>query len=352
MKIEKKHLDDIKRCYCASSIYMDACQYILLASEDPDTGCYMYSGDAYEKKEMVWKHPGGCMSIVPIPKREHEFLAVQEFYLKKSVSLAKIVWGRYNKTSGWVCKDVLSLPFIHRFDLYQVGDVTYFIGATIANAKQDKEDWSQPGRIYVGILPKDPSKGIELSVLCDGLYRNHGYWHAVENGHDVGYFGSDQGIMRVVPPQHPNQAWTCEKILDGTIGEIATIDIDNDGEDEIMTIEPFHGDTIKIYKRIDGAYQEVYRYQNTIAFAHTLVATKLAGVATFLAGVRRDEAELFYVQYVDGRYVTKIIEKGVGPANICVVHEEHRDVIVAANHTKNEAAVYFVTNEEGGENDA
>lgn len=38
--------------------------------------------------------------------------------------------------------------------------------------------------------------------------------------------------------------------MEGHIGEIATIDIDNDGEDEIMTIEEFHGDTIQIYKRI------------------------------------------------------------------------------------------------------
>lgn len=38
--------------------------------------------------------------------------------------------------------------------------------------------------------------------------------------------------------------------MQGTIGEIATIDIDNDGEKEIMTIEPFHGTEIKIIKRL------------------------------------------------------------------------------------------------------
>ena len=36
-----------------------------------------------------------------------------------------------------------------------------------------------------------------------------------------------------------------------------------------------------------------------------------------------------------------MIEKGVGPANLCVVNEKDRDIIVAANHTANEAAVYF-----------
>lgn len=343
MNIVKKHLDDVKRCYCASNINMDGENHILFASEDPEVVCEMFSGKDFEQKETVWTAPGGCMSIIPIPGKEHEFLAVQEFYLKVSPSLAKIVWGTYDKESGWSFQDVLSMPYIHRFDIYHADGVNYFIGATIATSKQDKNDWSVPGRIYVGVLPEDPSQGIELSILCDGLYRNHGYWHAKENGKDVGYFGSDQGIMRVTPPAIKGGEWTAKKIMNGEIGEIATIDIDNDGVDEIMTIEAFHGDAIKIYKLMDGSYQEVYRYDHKIDFAHTLVGAKLAGVNTFLAGVRREDAELFYVQYVDGAFVTTVIEQGVGPANLCVVNEADRDLIVAANHTKNEAAVYVVT---------
>ena len=51
------------------------------------------------------------------------------------------------------------------------------------------------------------------------------------------------------------------------------------------------------------------------------------------------------MQYVDGAYKATVIEKGVGPANLCVVHEKDRDLIVSANHTANEAAVYVVTEE-------
>lgn len=53
-----------------------------------------------EKKQNVWTIPGGCMSIVPIPGKEKEFLAVQEFYLKVTPSLAKIVWGKYEVENG------------------------------------------------------------------------------------------------------------------------------------------------------------------------------------------------------------------------------------------------------------
>lgn len=343
MKIEKIHLDDMKRCYCASNINFNNENHILLASEDPDIACNMYSTKDFSNKQTVWKKPGGCMSIIPIPGKKREFIAVQEFYLKVSPSKSKLVWGKYNEKNEWEFKDVISLPYCHRFDIYRKDNINYLIVATIADEKKDKNDWSKPGKIYVGVLPDDPSQGVQLEVLQDGLFRNHGYWHAKENGEDIGYFGSDQGILRV--RLLGNGKWEKEFILEGMIGEIATIDIDNDGEIEIMTIEPFHGNSIKIYKKYDGKYQEVYRYANKIDFAHTLVGATLAGQNSFIAGVRREDAELFYVQYRNGQFETLIIEKGVGPANLCVINEENRDLIVAANHTKNEAAVYIVTKE-------
>ena len=60
MKIEKKHLDEMKRCYCASNISFDGENHVLLASEDPEIACNMYYGKDFEKKQNVWTTPGGC----------------------------------------------------------------------------------------------------------------------------------------------------------------------------------------------------------------------------------------------------------------------------------------------------
>ena len=57
---------------------------------------------------------------------------------------------------------------------------------------------------------------------------------------------------------------------------------------------------------------------------------------------RRIDCELFTVQYVDGKYVVEYVEKGVGPANIDVIHTKNGDYILSANHTMNEAAIYKV----------
>ena len=102
-------------------------------------------------------------------------------------------------------------------------------------------------------------------------YRNHGFWQTKEEGKDVGYFGSDQGILRVSAPEKRGGQWKVEPILSGHIGEIATIDIDGDGQDEIMTIEEFHGNTIQIYKKDGSEYKKVWQYDNEIDFAHALV---------------------------------------------------------------------------------
>ena len=53
MKIEKKHLDEMKRCYCASNISFDGENHVLLASEDPEIACNMYYGKDFEKKQNV-----------------------------------------------------------------------------------------------------------------------------------------------------------------------------------------------------------------------------------------------------------------------------------------------------------
>ena len=37
-----------------------------------------------------------------------------------------------------------------------------------------------------------------------------------------------------------------------------------------------------------------------------------------------------------------MVEEGVGPANLDVVHCDGKEYILAANHTKNEAAIYEV----------
>lgn len=344
MKINKIRLDDIQRCYCASSININGELHALFASEDPQNVCNAYHGENFENKVNVWDDAGGCMSIIPFENRKNEFLAVQEFYLKVSPSLSKLVWGRYDDTlNKIVFKDLFNLPYLHRFDIYNVDGEEYLVLATIAKSKENKEDWSNPGQIYLAKLPSDLNDPIELKEIATDMFINHGYSKSVYNGKVCGYFSSEQGVLRLTPPTTKGGEWNLEKIMDKKVSDIAFVDIDNDGELEMMTIEPFHGNIIKIYKLVNNEYTEVFKYPTEIDFAHALVGGKVAGINTFIIGIRRVNCELALVQYINNEYKVTIIEEGVGPANVALINRENDDLILSANHTKNEAAIYVVT---------
>lgn len=340
MNIKKLRLGELYRCYSTMAMPLDGQLHLFYASEEKGYPCYAFSGKDFSERKIVWEKGGGTMSMIPIPHTTNQFLAVNDFYLKETPSQSGLSWVTYSKELGFVRKDILKLPFLHRFDIYEVNQDLYVIGATIAHDKTDKEDWSQAGKIYIGKLPKDLNQPLTMEVIAEGMFRNHGYSRSPQN--DGGYFTSDQGVVKVTIPGADGK-WKVERILEGPIGEIAICDVDQDGVEELMTIEPFHGNTIKLYKRINGKYEVVYVYPHTIDFAHTLVGTTLRGKPAFVGGIRREEADLFAVTWENGKWVTTLIDKGVGPANLNVTHLPEYDLIHSSNHTANEAAVYVIT---------
>lgn len=344
MKITKKFLTNLERCYAAASTVVDGERRIMLATEG-EGACYQFRGENFSQS-IVWDKPGGTMSIVPIPGKNGDFLAVQNFFPTFQAEKATIVWGEPQADGTWEIHSFIKLPYVHRFDLIRVNGVNYFLGATLANSKRDKEDWSDPGQIWVGILPDSPEKTMELESIKEGLVRNHGYCRIVWGGKEAGFVTADNGAFVVTPPQHSGEAWSVETVFNRPISDVAVCDIDNDGELEIMTLEPFHGNTIAINKKIDGEYRVVWQYDKPVDFAHAVWGGKLRGIPTFLCGYRKEAAELFYVQCESKktlRFKSEVIESGIGPSNIAVLHEPERDIIISANRMLGEAALYIVT---------
>ena len=340
MNFKKIVLDDMVRCYCASSIIVNGELNVILASEEIDGPCYAYSGNDFSKKTVIWEKAGGTMSFVPVPNTNGEFLAVQKFFPGFKSEGAKIVWGRYDDKQGWIIQDLIHLPFVHRFEILQSNDELYLIAATLCGSKKDREDWSDPGKVYVAKLPANLNNPINLEVLAENLTKNHGFWKVKNQSHDYCYITSDEGIFEIHPPSAEN-GWSINNIMQKPVSEVAVFDLDEDGTNEFITIEPFHGDTINIYKNNNI----VYTYPNKINFAHTLWAGLVRGKPMAFGGIRRENMELFYITYdkESNAYISTVLEQGGGPANLCVVNTPDYDILVCANHTKNEAALYLIT---------
>ncbi|CDG00823.1 Putative Uncharacterized protein [Clostridium chauvoei JF4335] len=344
MNIEKKFLTNLHRCYATSSTVIDNETKILLATEG-EGACYMYSGEDF-KQSTVWDGPGGTMSMIPVPGKNGDFLAVQNFFPTFQSEKATIVWARPKENDEFEVKTILDLPYVHRFDILKANGVNYFLGATLCTTKTCKDDWSDPGKIYVGVLPEDLNEPIQLKVIKEGLTKNHGYCRAMWNGKEVGMVTSQEGVFVVTPPQVEGEDWKVEQIMDKPVSDVAVVDIDGDGVDELVTIEEFHGGNFIINKKIGDKYEEVYKYPKEMDFGHVVWGGKLRGVPTIIGGYRRNEKELFYIQCESTnplKFKATTIEAGVGPSNVAVLNEKDRDIIISANRELGEAALYIVT---------
>ena len=61
---------------------------------------------------------------------------------------------------------------------------------------------------------------------------------------------------RSFPPADENGEWTYEQLTTDPASDMLYLDFDQDGQKELMTFAPFHGDTLAVYKLVDGSYQK------------------------------------------------------------------------------------------------
>jgi hypothetical protein len=342
MNIEKHFLTTMNRCYAAGHIVVGGQVRLLLATEG-EGPCLAWSGTEYADSHVVWSGPGGTMSIVPIAGTDGEFLAVQKFFKMFQWDEAKIVHAR-PVTRGYEVSDVLHLPYIHRFDLLPVGRRQHFIGCTLSTHKDSKEDWSHPGQVWVGEYASPAP--LQARLLKDGLTRNHGYSRLRRPGGWCSLVTCDQGAFEFTPPQAPGDEWSVRQFMDWPISDIAAVDIDGDGELEFATIEPFHGSWFRIYKRRGDRFEKIFEHPEVSEFYHVVVGDTLRGEPVFIGGCRRGRQQLFVVRArrrAPLELEVMLIDEGVGPSNVHVLHEAGRDVILSANREKSEGALYFIT---------
>jgi hypothetical protein len=339
MKIHRQHLCDLPFCYAVSPLTIDGRLHYILATDD-EGPCYSIDSVTLEQK-IVWESPGGTMSIVPLPGTNGEFLASQRFFPGFNASGCEIVHARY-LGGRWQVSPWMKVPYLHRFDILSRGGVNYLLFCTLAEDKKNTEDWSRPGKLYAAELPSDFTRPDALNEIAGGMTRNHGYCRLERAGYSAALTGCDEGVFEVLPPEHKGGAWTVTKLLDRRVSDVAVCDIDGDGQEELATIEPFHGTDFVVYHQTRGGYAEMYRYPGKMAFVHTVWGGLLRGQPVFLGGCRALTKELFKLRWSEGRIREELIDTGKGPSNVAVIPGGDRDIILTANREAHVGSVYVV----------
>ena len=342
MQYKKQILGELEKCYALSSVPVDGRPCLLVAAEKKNP-CYRFDLDG-TRLDTVWEEPGGVMTMVPVPGKEGVFLTTQKFYSPNDSAEAYLACCE-KQSEGWRRTKIADLPFVHRFDLIPAGDVTYVLACTLKSGHEYKNDWRFPGKLLVGVLGEDPAAPLELTVLREGLGHNHGYTRFEKDGILSGIVSCDEGVYRVAPPQRPGEDWSIEVLLEGVpCSDAVLLDLDGDGQEELFTISPFHGDTIRIWRRENGTFVRAYEYPEKLPFLHAIYGGVVYGRPTVYAGNREGERLLlgFWYDPSAGEYKYDEVDRGSGAANCMLFERDGHPALLASNRETDEMAVYDI----------
>ncbi len=334
--IRKQKLLEIKNVYTAHAFVAGSRTFVGAGSEtEPIVQLYdMASGNL----ESLNHCPGGMMSLIPVPGNEDSLVSVMGLFppfIGKEAGL----FLHQKKANSWETSRAMDLPFAHRCEFIPSSERNILIAASVSKFKENPADWSNPGELHAIFLEGDPSNEWVSSVIDSSIIRNHGmgrYWidgverlcvSGVEGVFSIGL--SSLGALELKP------------LFEKEVSELTFIDLDGDGQSELVTIEPFHGNILNMYKRVQGAWK--LKFSAPLSFGHGLSSGLFNGAPIVVVGNRRDSLnlEMFNIDDINRGSVNKIvIEEGVGPTQTQVFSFGARDYILSANQKKNEVALY------------
>ena len=346
MKVTKKVLDHLTKCYCIANITYNNEHHIVVAAEKQDQ-CYIYNHNL-ERKGIIWESVGGTMSIAPLENTNGEFLATRQFYSPNDSKEARIVYVYSDGEYNFSLREIAIVPFAHRFDILKGEDGTkYLLVCALKTGHEYKDDWTKPGKTYFTVLPEDlkncpiiEEKNCEL--IQDNMLKNHGYYKYIENGIEKGIISCDSGVYLYTPPKKINEKWVVEQLISDSASDATLIDLDNDGENELVVISPFHGHKLRVYKKTEGEFKLVKEFEEDMIFLHAIWSGKLKNKNIVVLGHRREKMRTIVLHYVNGEYVYDIIDEGAGAANVNYFVKDNKEYIIAANRETDEIALYVV----------
>jgi hypothetical protein len=324
----------------------------LVAAEKKDP-CYLFSEDG-EKLETVWTEPGGVMTMVQVPGVDGQFLATHKFYSPNDSLEAKIVIVTRRGKDDWEVRTLCNAPFVHRFGILNRGGTNYLIVCCLKTGHEYKNDWRFPGACFGAELPKDLSSYNEnntlpLTLIMEGMLKNHGYSMTKHGGHDAALVGCEEGSFLFDPPAVKGGDWEVTQILDIPTSDSVLCDFDGDGKPELGVISPFHGNSLTIYHLDEhGNYVPQWKYgvpEKETEMLHATWADTILGKPSWIVGWRKGTKNTIIITWdaEAGDYRTEFIDQNTGCANAMhFVNSKGQDVVIGTNREIDEAALYIL----------
>jgi len=341
MAVLKKILAQLNKAYATTIMEVNGELHFLVATEDHAI-CKAWNAKTGQET-TIWNGTGGTMNIVPVPGRKNQFIATRDFTSMVEAKESKIVLAQCDVNGAWTITPIMVIPYLHRFDIFELNGRLMFIGSSICEGKESKDDWSKPGTVYIGELSENLTKPFEIRQILEGVTKNHGFCRGQWNSRDAYFISGMEGVFVIYLPDRADGEWKSERIIDHEVSDIAVCDLDNDGIMELAAIEPFHGSRGLIYKYLNGKLTVIHEHE--CEFGHVVWGGKIMNKAAFIIGGRKGNRELncFQVDEATGQIKHFTLDNTAGASNIAVINLPGMDVVLAANREIGEVAIYEIT---------
>lgn len=229
---------------------------------------------------------------------------------------------------NWKSHRIADVPFIHRvalahFSRNRTSSVPFLIVASIRGEDGKPGEWHSPGSLWCYALPPDPLSvtSWQSHLLDDSLRINHGLSiNDVDgDGRDDVLISCTEGLIWYEPPAAPmTDTWGKWLISDRECSDTFAADIDGDGVNEILAIEPWHGNNLVWYKPTGDLRREPwerYLIDDTLNRGHSLAAVDVDGdgVLEVICGYNGEGTSLLLYRLEDiaqNRWRKEIIDAG------------------------------------------
>ena len=232
---------------------------------------------------------------------------------------------------------ILDLPFAHRIGLVTRGGTRYLLAANLAEDKKDAADWSRPGSVIAARL--DAREALTGEPILAGIHKNHGFLLADFEGRPSLLVGAAEGLFCVDLQAHGKE-WPSRRVLDREVSEMAVFDVDGDGRDELVTIEPFHGNTLRAYRKTPQGWSPFW--DGEISFGHCVLAGMFDGSPSVFVSSRTGDKSLLLFQFDDDPEHPQriVVDESPAASNMVVFPRAGGDLLFSANQAEGEIAVY------------
>ena len=337
--IMKEKLAQLSMCYSISLMNYKGREYCVSASEERGGEIVMVDTET-KKLSKIAGLDGGVMAVIPVPKQDGVFLAIQKFYPVFDSQEAEVVCC---KISGEICdvmeaevKTVVPLPFVHRIALTGKPGVRRLIAATLCGGKDFADDWSRPGAVYEYLLNED-MQVCKTRTLLEGITKNHGMYTYEKKGGSYILISGAEGVWGI------DGQCAVRKLCDEPVSDLCMYDVDGDGTDEMVCISPFHGNAMKVLKRTSQGWEAIA--QEALDFGHAVWSGRCGdGVLLISCSRSGDKCTKLYRPCTAEAFGLEQMkaDEGAGASNICVKEMENSVVLYAANHEQGEVARYTI----------